>query len=61
MRRVPEGKCTLLTLELAADQLSLIAIMLGRLGMGVQECIDAYPELARNVFEEKCYQIPLSK
>ena len=50
-----------MTSKLATNWLRLIAIMLGRLGMGVQECIDAYTELARNVFEEKRYQIPLSK
>jgi predicted acylesterase/phospholipase RssA len=31
----------------------LIAIMLGRLHMGVQECIDEYSALARNIFQEK--------
>lgn len=32
---------------------SLIAIMLGRLKMGVQESIDAYLDLAKDVFQEK--------
>jgi len=33
----------------------LIAIMLGRLGMTVNECIDAYTTLSNKVFEKKSY------
>ena len=33
--------------------LSLIAIMLGRLHMDIQPCIDAYSELSRCIFSEK--------
>ena len=32
---------------------SLIAIMLGRLEMDVDECIEAYKELMKSVFEKK--------
>jgi tetratricopeptide (TPR) repeat protein/predicted acylesterase/phospholipase RssA len=35
--------------------------MLGRLNMGVQECIDAYCELAWEVFQEKHSHLPFSK
>lgn len=38
---------------------SLIAIMLGRLQMDVDECIDAYSELSRTVFRKKGF--PLDK
>ncbi|MCJ1250798.1 hypothetical protein MMC30_008026 [Trapelia coarctata] len=37
----------------------LLAIMLGRLGMGVQECIDAYCQLARDVFQERRSPLPV--
>ena len=41
--------------EASADSDSLIAIMLGRLHMDVQETIDAYISLASDVFQEKTY------
>jgi hypothetical protein len=37
----------------ADDNLSLIAIMLGRLRMSVEECIAAYVELSSRVFQKK--------
>jgi len=39
---------------------SLIAIMLGRLEMDVDECIDAYTELIKIVFQEKVHRTPLN-
>lgn len=39
---------------------SLIAIMLGRLEMDVDECITAYSKLAEAVFEEKLSSFPIS-
>ncbi len=44
-----------------ADMNRLIAIMLGRLRMGVQETIDAYLSLAKNVFHEKAHAAIFSK
>lgn len=38
---------------------SLIAIMLGRLQMDIDECINAYSELSRNIFSKK--GLPLDK
>ena len=38
----------------------LIAIMLGRLEMDVDECISAYNRLIKTVFEEKAHKIPFS-
>ncbi|EMD96381.1 hypothetical protein COCC4DRAFT_155187 [Bipolaris maydis ATCC 48331] len=38
----------------------LIAIMLGRLEMSVDECIDAYSELAADVFGEKLHRLPVT-
>lgn len=35
----------------------LIAIMLGRLRMGVQETIDAYLRLAKDVFQERPHSV----
>ena len=37
----------------------LIAIMLGRLEMGVDECISAYSELMESVFGEKSSRLPI--
>src|ERR1700742_2587430 len=39
---------------------SLIAIMLGRLEMDVDECISAYNRLIKTVFEEKAHKTPIS-
>jgi hypothetical protein len=39
---------------------SLIAIMLGRLEMSVDECIAAYSDLAAAVFGEKLHRIPVN-
>jgi hypothetical protein len=38
----------------------LIAIMLGRLEMDVDECISAYSKLMESVFEEKSSWLPVS-
>lgn len=38
----------------------LIAIMLGRLEMDVDECISAYNRLIKTVFEEKAHKTPFS-
>ena len=38
----------------------LIAIMLGRLEMNVDECITAYTELMKTVFEKKSSRFPTS-
>ena len=38
----------------------LIAIMLGRLEMDVDECISAYSELMKAVFKAKSSQFPIS-
>jgi hypothetical protein len=38
----------------------LIAIMLGRLEMDVDECISAYKDLMKAVFEEKLRRVPIS-
>lgn len=35
----------------------LIAIMLGRLQMTVDECIEAYTSLSDKVFEKKCHRV----
>lgn len=40
---------------------SLIAIMLGRLEMTVEECIDAYKKMMRQVFEKKDNRSVLKK
>ncbi len=39
---------------------SLIAIMLGRLEMNVDDCITAYVDLAENVFCQKKSRLPFS-
>lgn len=39
---------------------SLIAIMLGRLEMDVDECINAYNRLIKTVFEERAHRTPMS-
>ena len=43
----------------ADDYISLIAIMLGRLRMSVEECICAYIELSSRVFQKK-HVIPVT-
>ncbi|PKS12989.1 hypothetical protein jhhlp_000330 [Lomentospora prolificans] len=43
-----------------ADVRRLIAIMLGRLEMDVDECITAYNELMKTVFEQKLHRFPSS-
>ena len=40
-------------LKINTDPLSLIAIMLGRLHMTVDECLTAYVALSRYIFEEQ--------
>jgi hypothetical protein len=42
-----------------ANTSSLIAIMLGRLGLGVDECISAYIELMKTIFEDKLNTLPI--
>ena len=42
------------------DMNRLIAIMLGRLEMDVDECISAYSELMKVVFEAKSSRFPIS-
>ena len=42
-----------------ADRASLIAIMLGRLAMTVEECITAYEKLMKSVFEAKSSWLPV--
>lgn len=39
---------------------SLIAIMLGRLEMTVEECIASYTELNRTIFSQKSHWFPIS-
>jgi hypothetical protein len=38
----------------------LIAIMLGRLEMDVDECISAYRELMKSIFEKKSSRLPMN-
>lgn len=38
----------------------LIAIMIGRLEMDVDECISAYTKLMKTVFEQKLHRVPSS-
>ena len=40
-----------------SDQHSLIAIMLGRLGMDVDDCIDKYTTMVEDVFGEKAHRV----
>ena len=42
------------------DMIRLIAIMLGRLEMDVDECISTYSELMKAVFEAKSSRFPIS-
>ena len=42
------------------DMNRLIAIMLGRLEMDVDECISTYSELMKDVFEAKSSRFPIS-
>ncbi len=41
-----------------ANNERLIAIMLGRLGMDVDECISAYAELITTIFDKKAHSSP---
>jgi hypothetical protein len=43
-----------------ANRASIIAIMLGRLEMDVDECIAAYNDLMKKVFSEKLNKVPVS-
>lgn len=43
-----------------ANTARLIAIMLGRLEMDVDECITAYNNLTKAVFGEKLHKLPMS-
>lgn len=43
----------------STDISRLIAIMLGRLEMDVDECISAYNKLMQNVFDEKSSWLPV--
>jgi patatin-like phospholipase/acyl hydrolase len=38
----------------------LVAVMLGRLRMTVDECIDAYVSLSDNIFEKKCHRVKIN-
>lgn len=44
----------------SADAARLIAIMLGRLEMDVDECVSAYKDLMKAVLEEKLSRFPIS-
>ena len=39
---------------------SLIAIMLGRLGMDVDECIEKYTSMFADIFGEKAHRVPVA-
>jgi len=45
------------TIEIYADPLRLIAIMLGRLRMSIDECINAYLSLSDRVFQKKRHRV----
>jgi hypothetical protein len=44
-------------MEVQADRPRLIAIMLGRLKMNIDECIDAYLSLSDSIFEKKRHRV----
>jgi hypothetical protein len=44
-------------MEVHADRPRLIAIMLGRLKMNIDECIDAYLSLSDSIFEKKRHRV----
>jgi Patatin-like phospholipase len=50
---VPEGKLSVPSLASTATHYRLIAIMLGRLEMTVEECIDHYIAFSKRVFQKK--------
>ncbi|KAK5354371.1 hypothetical protein LTS03_011888, partial [Exophiala xenobiotica] len=56
----PLKPCELFDLIGGTSTGGLIAIMLGRLEMDVDECISAYNRLIKTVFEEKAHKTPLS-
>ena len=51
--------CDLLSTSSVTDVDRLIAIMLGRLEMNVDECISAYSKLMESVFGEKSSRLPI--
>ncbi|KAH7060960.1 hypothetical protein BKA63DRAFT_528100 [Paraphoma chrysanthemicola] len=57
-RDPPVKPCEVFDLIGGTSTGGLIAIMLGRLEMSVDECIDAYSELAAAVFGEKLHRLP---
>ena len=57
--QVLEGKIRR-KLRIVISFYSLIAIMLGRLRMTVDECIAVYTHLFRTVFEKQKHKIPIS-
>jgi hypothetical protein len=52
--------CDLRFVRPLTNAFRLIAIMLGRLEMGVDECISAYSKLMESVFEVKSSRLPIS-
>lgn len=58
MARALAGKCYRHLDELFTNTGSLIAIMLGRLEMDVDECITAYIKLMKAVFEQRSNRLP---
>ena len=58
--RVPAGTEDHPVLSDLPDIFRLIAIMLGRLEMDVDECISEYTELIQTIFDEKSRRLPIS-
>src|SRR5690349_751061 len=58
-RRVSETICLIME-QCILTAFSLIAIMLGRLRMSIDDCIEAYSELSEKVFRKKHTRIKLS-
>jgi hypothetical protein len=52
--------CDLLSATSFTNVYRLIAIMLGRLEMDVDECVSAYSKLMESVFEDKSSWLPIS-
>jgi hypothetical protein len=53
LERVPEGKSIHPLLEAQTNQIRLIALMLVKLNMSVNECLEQYQSLSKQIFRKE--------
>ena len=55
------GQSILVLLDMLSNCASLVAIMLGRLGMDVDECVRKYASMFAGIFSEKAHHVKVGR